>query len=385
MKEEALALLKALVEIESVTGTQGELAAARFIAGYFEGMQNAAYSVRVTEVDAARGNAVVMLKGRDGKGKTLLNGHMDTVPFGDLENWTVPPGQATFRDGKIFGRGTTDMKAGLAAMMTALKRHMSEGFVPQGDIVFVATCDEEAYGAGAQSAIDEGLLEGVAQMIIAEPTANQLAVVGKGCLWMELSVSGRTSHSAYPGKGVNAVELAYAIYEQLKQAIGVPENPYTGTATCALTKISGGVKENMIPDRCTAFLDIRSIPEMDNDEIQRILEEIIEKVGKANNCFPNFVQIHLLNDRKPIKIDLEHPLIPLMTDAVADASGGAFRPVPVGVNYFTDASVFGRAQALPTVLFGPGESAMAHQPDEFVFEDKYIHAAEYYYELIKRL
>ena len=270
-KDEALKLLCDAINIVTVNPDGKETVLAGFIADY---LKDTGCSVEITEFSSGRANVIAILKGCKNGKALLVNGHLDTVPFGSRDGWDDPPDCATIKDGKLYGRGSSDMKGGLCAALYAFKQLASEGFIPQNDIVFIGTGDEETLGLGAQAVVKSGLLDRVGRIVIGEPTGNEISVASKGTLWLEFTIHGKTSHGAYPWEGINAAEIAYTLFSELKKLVGKETHPYLSNPTCTLTKIQGGVKVNMLPDVCTMTLDIRTVPLIEHGHLLASVNQV---------------------------------------------------------------------------------------------------------------
>lgn len=208
-----------LLEIPSVNHQDSELKKAEFIASY---LQCGGIDARVERIDALRGNVVAWVPGRDSSRTMVWNGHIDTVPYGSLDDWSTDPFKAVQKDGRLYGRGTSDMQSGMAAMMYALTHLEGQPFC---NIQFIATCDEEKGGAGAKDVCRKSqMVQDNELVLIGEPTILQLGMAQKGCLWLEMEVLGRASHGAYPSKGVNAIEQCMKLADGIRRCAINPMN-----------------------------------------------------------------------------------------------------------------------------------------------------------------
>jgi len=376
-RELALKLLSDAIAIETVNPVGNERALADFIASY---LRDTGCSVEVVEFEKGRSNVIAKLKGRE-KGNTLMiNGHLDTVPFGNLQGWESPPNRATIKDGMLYGRGASDMKGGLCAALYAFRQICLEGIEPNNDIIFLGTGDEESMGQGAKEALKSGIFDDVSRIVIGEPTNNEISVASKGTLWLEFTVNGKTSHGAYPWEGVNAAEIAYELFDKVNKLLISPTHKYLSSSTCTLTKIQGGVKANMVPDICTITIDIRTIPSINHHKLLEMIDGIIVDIERLHSG--SSVQYSILNNRMAVEIEADHPLIENLTQSIQYVRNA--EPKLVGTGFFSDASIFLRDHYIPTVLFGPGESSEAHKPNERLSLNKYFESVEIYYEFLKK-
>ncbi|MBR1561421.1 MAG: M20 family metallopeptidase [Clostridia bacterium] len=331
----------------------------RVLAGYIRDyLADTPCEVTIQDVAEGRANVVARLRGRTPGHGVVLNGHLDTVPNG--MGWATDPQRAVERDGRVYARGASDMKSGLAAMLCAFRERALTGVQPEHDILFLGTCDEESGGLGAKAAAEAGLLEGMDAVFIGEPTDLGLGLAAKGCLWLKLTAAGKTSHGAYPERGVNAIDGLYGFTRVLKQAVEGGSHPLLGAATATLTVVGGGVKANMVPDRAEAVMDVRTLPGADHAALVERARALAaawcaERPGLA-------IDIMVTNDRMPVETRPGSPYAQKM-DAVWQRQHG--RPMkPAGTAFFSDASVFLRYADCDVVQFGPGESDQAHTPNE---------------------
>lgn len=374
-KEEALQLLTEIIEINTVNPPGNERQLVCFIAEY---LKDAADEVYLQDISQGRSNVAAVIKGK-GNGKSLvLNGHLDTVPYGDQKAWKYPPGAATIDGSRIYGRGASDMKSGLAALLYAYKLFSCYNNKSEGDIIFLGTSDEESSGSGALKALQEGLLENTGAILIGEPTNNSIALASKGAIWLELEVYGKSSHGAYPQEGINAVEITYELISFIKKYIMGFSHKYLLEPTCTLTGIRGGIKTNMVPDYCKATVDIRTVPAMNHKYVFSYIDNMIEKLEEK---YPGLkIVANILNDRMAVETDEQDPIVKQLAAAVREVTGKA--PQYIGTGYFSDASVFLKEKSISTVLFGPGLSKNAHKADEYVEIEDYFAAIQCYLTLL---
>lgn len=363
-EQEAEKFLMRILEIESVNHTPGEAELARFIADY---LKSCGVNAITRQIDETRANVLAVIEGKTDE-KVIWNGHLDTVPYGKLSEWTTDPAKPSKKNGCLFARGASDMKSGLAGMVYVLGYMKRRGYIPKQTIYFVGTCDEERDGAGARAVLREGIMEDASMLLIGEPTGCMVGIAQKGCLWLKMKLNGKTCHGAYPEKGVNAVHYGFRVYERLKSRLEQYSHPMLGKPTVQITMASGGIVPNMVPDEGDFMMDIRMTPELTSGMIQEWCEAIVEDIRKEEPGLR--VQLEVLNDRPAIETAKDHRWVRKIGWEIRCENMEA---VHTGIHYFTDASILaGEAQDLPVILFGPGEACMAHQPDEYVEVEKYI-------------
>lgn len=376
-KEEALGLLKNALEIVTVTNQNNEKELAEYIAGFLKDTIKA----EIQELSPGRANVIGEIRGEDENNAILLNGHLDTVPFGDLENWQTPPHKATEKDGYIYARGASDMKSGLCAYLYAFCTLAKEGYKPKNSIIFTGTADEEINGLGAYGIVQKGLLDRVSKIIIGEPTGNGISVAAKGTLWIEFHIDGKTCHSSYPHNGVNACEKAYELYQRIKALTGDETHYLLGKTTCTMTKMNGGVANNMVPDKCSFSVDIRTIPGVSHKALLGAIDREISAMANTNKEL--FIEKNIITNRISVEIEEKSSFVKEFSRSAEKVKGE--KPRITSTNFFSDASIFCMDYSPSVLLFGPGESGEAHKPNEYVEIKKYFEAIEIMYEFLKTL
>lgn len=375
-QEEALALLKRLVETDTQNPPGRESRLADFLTEFLAGTH--ATLQRIPCRETGRDSLVARLRGTGGKRPLILCGHMDTVPSGDETAWSMPPIALTIRDGRAYGRGTSDMKSGLAAIAYAFREAARRDELPRGDIYLAATADEESGGLGA-AAMSSHLPLGTGVVCIAEPTDNDIGISAKGTLWLKARIQGRTAHGAYPERGINAIDMAYELHKKLAAFCARHDDPLLGPATCTLTGIRGGVKANMVADACTLTMDIRTTPDLPNEAV---LAEAKRLAGELSKAHPGLqLAFSVQNDRAAVQVAPDAPEVRLLARTIAEEMGK--EPVYKGIKFFSDASIFVRTNPLvPCIQFGPGREDHAHIVDEYVELSSYFSSILCYNKLL---
>lgn len=372
----AVAFLQSLIRLCSVNPPGDEAPVAETVARAL-----AADGVPVDVDRFAPNRADVIARLRGGSGPALVfSGHLDTVAPGEIP-WARDPFSGELAGGRVWGRGASDMKSGLAAMVMAIRTLARAHVVPPRDLLLAATAGEEVDCCGAARLVQQGALAGAGGFVIGEPTGGAVATGHRGALWVELETAGRTAHGSMPSEGVNAVMHMHALIARLADLdIARPVDPLLGSPTLAVTGVRGGVKVNIIPDRCTATIDIRTLPGQSHEAI---LAQVQSEIDRLRVEVPDLrAEVRVLTDRPPVMTDPAHPLVQAALSA-ASAEGHPARG-PVGMPYFTEASVYVPATGFPAVLYGPGGTALAHQPNESVDVDAYLAAIRFYIRLALR-
>ncbi|MGM9662954.1 MAG: M20 family metallopeptidase [Oscillospiraceae bacterium] len=311
---------------------------------------------------AGRSSLILRIDGQTREEALAFVGHTDTVACGRLADWKHPPLEGRCEDGVLYGRGSADMKSGVAAMILAAQYLLASGKRPRHDVFFCFTADEEAAGTGVQAVMATGLLDQVRQVIIPEPTALRAGICEKGALWLRAEAHGALAHGSQPQNGVNGIDALIRFTQELRSAICTGEaHPLLGETTLALTRLSGGVMTNVIPADAEAEMDIRTLPGLSNERVLALARGIAAELSAAQP--PLTIRLSVLNDRDAAETAPDAPLVRRM-QAVLAAEGldSAVRGLP----YYTDMSQIAKRIDAAFLLLGPGDDAQAHQTDEHV-------------------
>jgi len=331
-----------------------------------------------------RPNLVAILPGA-GRGRSLiLNGHVDTVPLGDREQWTHDPLGGEVVDGKMYGRGTCDMKAGVAAMILAVRFLQEAGLELQGDVLIQTVVDEEGGGNGTLSCVAEGYRADAA--IVTEPTSLRILPASRGVFLLQVDVEGKATHAALKWGGVNAIEKAIKIIQGMNELerlwLARRNSPLLPSPTITIGKIEGGLAGAIVAGECSMKFDVKYLPvEVDPDGTERrITGEMVKQEVEdwiAIICagddwlreHPPTLNwyLHVL----PHYLDPGHPLVGAMCSASQEVLEWS---VVSGMPSGADARILQNAGDVPTVIFGPGNLQQAHSIDEYVSLSQYMDA-----------
>ncbi len=354
----------ALVRIDSQNPGVGEGACARWTHGR---LRDAGIDVTTRQASPGRDNVVARVPGRGDGPRLVLLAHLDTVPIG--EGWTVPPLEGLVRDGRIYGRGAADMKAGLAVAIGLLE-DLAAGEPPRGDVVLCATVDEEGPDmAGAHALVADGVVGPGDQVLALEPTGLRLRIAQVGLRWLELTVHGRMAHAGRAHLGIDANHVVARVVDRLKDRVA--SLPYRDDLlgcplfTCGV--LAGGVATNVVPPSSRAQLDIRLVPPMTTDDALDIARAVVDDVLVD---FPGATyELHGLGvARPPVRAADDAHVVARLRDAYAEVAGRALASGGAdGHEAYTDASmVAALTGSASCTVFGPGSSDQAHTADEFV-------------------
>lgn len=366
---EVIKFCQELVRINSVNPPGDELPIAEYVAST---LKKFGLEVELVKHSPTRASVLARLRSPSEKPGLLYNGHLDTVPIG-AEKWTHDPFAAEVTEGKIWGRGTVDMKGGLAALMVAVKTLAGVRMPLRGDLILAATAGEETDSQGAMAIAARSDIGPLQAVMIAEPSDNGIYVAEKGAFWLELTTHGKTAHGSTPALGRNAVMMMLTLISELeKLAIPYQEHPMLGGLTRSVNTIAGGMKTNVVPDYCVVTVDMRTVPGQDHLAILRRVEDLIVDLSYR---IPDFkASVKVTNDRLPVETSTGEPVVQSFADVVAEMTGE--KPIPKGASYYTDGAALVPALKTPMIICGPGDPKLAHQPNEHVEVSKLVQAAK---------
>jgi acetylornithine deacetylase/succinyl-diaminopimelate desuccinylase len=369
-EDEIVSLTRELVKIPSyVEIKDGERRVAECIDTFFRDNE---LSPEIRKVENGV-NIVVTLGDANTKSPSLMfNGHLDTVP---VENMTIPPFEAEIKDGKIYGRGSCDMKGGLASMATSLVALKRAEVKLKGRLVFTGVSAEEAGGFGTRAIVNSGPLTDC--VIVGEPTNLEIVTAAKGITMAVVDVKGKAAHGSVPELGTNAIykamKLVQRVQEELPKIHHNKKHPELGSPSFNLGMIKGGERPNIVPDKCTLIFDRRIIPGETDEEITGEFQEIINSIKAEDAEFDATLQVWGMV-LPPMDTPLNLPFIKCLGEAVNQVVG---RTKYAGTPGSSDASIFTQHR-IPSVIFGPGDELDAHSSDEFIEISQLKKAAEVY-------
>lgn len=376
---EAIKFLKDILNTNSVNPPGNEEKVAKILA---EKLKENGIESTIRPLGPNRAYLVARLKGTGKKKALVLSGHMDTVPPGEIP-WDYDPFDAKEVDGLLYGRGSSDMKSGLAALTMAMIEVEKSNVTLEGDLVLAATAGEEVDCLGARAMVEDGVLNDAGSMIIGEPSNGEIFVCHKGALWLEITSYGKTAHGSMPDLGINAIENMNVFINALhnKFKFKYKECTLLGEPTINLGTISGGVRTNVVADLCKICIDIRTVPGQNHQEIISDIKDLLKKIENTSNAR---FDLNVLNDLVAVSTPVEEPLIQLALSTANDLFNRKYEPK--GVRFYTDASTFvpGLGNNLPVLFYGPGNETMAHKPNEYVEINKYLDSIKFYKEVILR-
>lgn len=335
-------------------------------------LADAGFHVEEQRFGDSRMNVIATLPGEDPEaGPLVLTGHLDTVPLGKAE-WSYPPFGADIIDGKLYGRGASDMKSGVAAMIGAGLRFAElSGGKPARGLTIVLTSGEETGCAGALHLVKEGrdFLGKASAMIVGEPTANRISTAHKGALFIAAKTAGVTAHSSQPEQGVNAIyKAARAISKIEDYGFNEKPHPLLGSPTINVGMVSGGMNVNSVPDHAEFTIDIRTNAAKAHGDF---FSDLKQYLGED-------VTLSTFTDMPAISTSVDDPFTKLVAGVCRQVLDADASPNPVGLPFFTDASALNSHYQCPTLILGPGEPPTMHQTDEYCFVHRITEALEIY-------
>ena len=335
--------------------------------------------VSTREVAPGRPNVFITLPGGTAPGLLFL-GHSDVVPAGD--GWDHDPFDARVEGDRLYGRGSTDMKGGLAAVLTAMGLRRDSGESLAGSLTLACTVDEEEHGAGIRDLVAEGLEYEYAACVVAEPTDLETVIACRGDSYLEIEVAGRAAHSGRPDDGRNAINAAVRICNLItadQEKLAMRTDPLLGHGTWNVGLISGGRSTSMVAPDARLSVDRRLMPGEDTTVIREQLLEEISAAGIDSDGIE--VTARTTMEMPGFRTDPDHPLVAAMLRSTKAAEVSS--PV-TGWTASCDGGFIARDLGIPTIVFGPGGlNDQAHQPNESVSVQELV-AAVHIFVLLAR-
>lgn len=367
-------LLRDLIAIPSVNPSDKETdeihGESRMIAYLIDWCRARRLDFELQEVAPERQNLIARVAGGHGP-SVVFEAHLDTVEIANME---IAPFDPVLREGRVYGRGSCDCKASLAAVMMALEQVMGRG-TPPGEVILAATADEEAHFGGVKRLVETGFRADGA--VVGEPTSLDLIVAHKGALRVKIACAGRAAHSSAPSQGENAIyhmgHVLEAVQAYGRQLADRPRHALVGAPTISVGLISGGLAVNIVPDRCEIAVDRRVTP---LETIEEVEAELRAWLAEHLTGVPCEMSVMLADG--PLEGSSDSGIARRCAQALDRALGSH---TVGGVQYGTDASKFA-ATGTPAVVLGPGSIAQAHTAVEWVEVAQVEQAVEVYREIM---
>lgn len=363
-----ISLTRELISVNTVDPPGNESALAQLLGDLLE---RNGFKISLPPYDANRLHLVAE-KGLGGSRPPLvLSGHLDTVPLGE-KAWTRDPFSGEIEGDRLYGRGSSDMKGGVASMTLAAIEATAESS-PEGGIRLIFSAGEEMGCQGALNLVKRFKKLGKASaVIVGEPTANMPAIGHKGALYLKASTKGKTAHSSMPELGENAIYKAARYISKIEAfRFKAEKDPLLGFPSINVGMVDGGMNINSVPDHAEFTIDVRSTSRVEHLDV---LEQLHRELGEE-------LKLETLVDLGPVSTGERDPFVQLVFEickAYSDDAGW-----PRSLPYLTDGSVLQAFYGgVPTIILGPGEPALAHQTDEFCSIEKLEQSVAIYKNII---
>lgn len=356
-EQEAAELLSDLVSIDTQNPPGREKPLAKFIV---EVLEDWGIDARLFErPNPDRPQVIAEIgEGNPEAGTLVLNGHMDVVPPGDSDRWSVDPFEGVISGNRVYGRGASDMKSGIAAAMLA-GRAAERSSAVDGRLVLTFAMGEETAEPGTKTMLEEIRAD---YGVVLEPTELRVHTVSKGLAWYTVSIEGESSHASKPEVGKNALDALLKANERItdyRKRIADRRHPLIGESLCTPTMTSSGVKENVIPESAELRMDRRFLPDEDVEEIDEEIDDVFDPIREegydvAVRRTRTYEAAEIESDEHVAEVFREH------SNDVAEIDTD-----PAGKNASTDQRNFVNDAGIPAIIWGPGTSPQSHTADEW--------------------
>ncbi|RVH60381.1 M20 family peptidase [Sinorhizobium meliloti] len=354
--------LQKVVSIDSCDPPGGELEIARLV---HEQLLMLGVESELDEFLPGRANVLGRIRGSGEKSAFVLSSHMDTVPVGTV-SWKRPPFSGEIEDGRLYGRGATDMKSALVSMIGAANSLVKKAHLLKGDVILAFTAGESANLLGARRFIEQGLKNEIGAFLCGEPSGLDLIIVEKAALWLRATATGRLGHVS-GAAGINAIDVIHEFLGRLKGVeLDCPPHPLLDEPTIRVGRIEGGSAVNLTPDHCIVDFDIRLPPGVDHLQIVKLVEGIA----------PENVTISILDFKPAIESLPDDDFVQLCSEVCTRHR--SVTPAIRGVSYYSDGTVLLEGLSVPFAIIGPGDLGLSGQPDESVAIDNVLKAISIY-------
>ncbi|MDC7227085.1 MAG: M20 family metallopeptidase [Spirochaetales bacterium] len=376
-KTELIELTQKLVQIDSVirpeTGNTEKNVVA-FVSDWIE--KEIGLKPLVEEVEPGRENVILTIDSGVPGPTLMFEGHTDVVSEGDPAEWTHGPFSGLVEGNKLYGRGSCDMKAGLAINLLTVRTIMKSGIPFKGKLKLCIVCDEEGMMIGVKNFIKQGHAEGVDACLVSEPLDNELCLTMKGAIRAKVKVTGKMAHGCTPLFGINPntrmarIILAYEEYEnKLKEVHGCDE--FLGWPSLTFTVVQAPpagepAQLNVMPRDAEAWIDIRTIPGQDHDQIRSDLKAILKKLSESDSDFK--AEIEYIEDRPVVSMERDEKIVTESHKAFKDLTGK--EPTYNGVPGATDGTFLRAWAGIPCLVNGPGPRKLPHHVNEYADIDQ---------------
>jgi succinyl-diaminopimelate desuccinylase len=379
---ETIGLLQRLLRLNTENPPGNEAPAARLLADYLRPL---GFEAECHESAPERVSLVARLRGTGGGPTLVMNGHLDIGPIG--AGWTKDPLGGEIADGRIYGRGVSDMKSGLAAMVSAARAVVRSEMPRRGDLILMPTADESSGGRLGMGHLTRTLRGFRADMaVVGEPTVGDVCLAHRGAVWAEVVVIGKSGQASRPASGINAImamgRVLRALETDLAPRLATKTHPLLPAPNLTAGLIEGGVKPNVIAERCRVVVDRRSLP---GERTEDIVAEIRECAMRAAAGTGAWVEVNVVMAKPASEIPADAPVVAECVRAFEAVVGR--RPALRGSPGYTDAHWFNLDLGIPAVVFGPWylhppAGSISDIPDEHNYVEDVLIGTRVYAELI---
>jgi len=351
-QKKIISFVQEMVRIPSVTGEEDKIGKA-----FYQKMKNIGLDeVEIIEAEPGRPNVIGRLKGVKKGKKLMFNGHMDVVPYGPLEEWDYPPCSGKIINGRMYGRGTVDMKSGTSASVLAVEIIKELGIPLKGEVLLTAVCDEEVGGAkGIKYLIEKGYIKADMGINCEATNLKTLDIAHKGIYQCDVTIYGKAIHGSRPWLGINAIDKAVDVLNRIKileEQLKLRKHPLLNHPTINVGTIQGGTVVNMIPSLCKMEINRRIIPGESFDIAEKEIQAILDHLSKED---PDFrAELKSKNINMPV---LDVPSDASVVKSIQKAHKlvkGEDLPIG-GKDAGTDAAWIVAATGIPMPIYGPGD------------------------------
>jgi len=370
LEEDVIPILKDLINIRTENPPGFTIDAVKYLSNIFDGkgIKNI-----IQEYGEKRAN--IIAEYGEGDKTIILTGHLDTVPAGDEEKWNFPPFEGVEDDGKIYGRGSTDMKGAVAAFIAVINKLKLNNIKLNRRIVFLGTSDEEIGMDGAVVAKEKGIMKDCEFVVIGEPTELMVAVAEKGTLWINVKVRGKSAHGSTPHLGINSIEAASKLILKMKNAVSDFEHEVLGKSTLNIGEIKGGTVINVVPEYCEFRCDFRIVADDLREKTKKKIKEIIEDFNKKEEAK---AEIEIIHEIPALELKEKTVFFERLRAKAKDFGMDEL----IGVNYGTDGAMLVPQYNTPFIIMGPGKFDQLHVTNEYTEKQEVIDYANLLYDTI---
>lgn len=317
-------------------------------------------------------NAVGVLKGTGGGRSLILNGHIDVVPVGDTNSWNQDPFSGHIENGRLYGRGSTDMKGGTISLLLALEAIINSGITLKGDVIFQSVIEEESGGAGTLATVLRGYKADGA--IIPEPTNMKFFPKQQGSMWFRVKVKGKQAHGGTRYEGVSAIEKAEMILNEIRELEKNRNNRITDPLFSSIPipipinigKFYSGSWPSSVPDLATIEGRMGVAPDETMEHAKQEMEQALQEISNTDSWLKeNPPVVEWFGARwLPGDLEVDHDLVKILSDSFTEVK--ATRPIIEASPWATDGGILNKVGDVPVVVFGPGVTKMAHDANEYI-------------------